>query len=60
MAQGSHTTFGTRDSRTCCICTSPIVMKHDVALRFHHSPAGSFAWHVPCEVEHGWPTEARP
>jgi hypothetical protein len=62
MAQGSQTTFGGWEPRTCCICGGPIVKARvQGGLRFHFDDrsGGVASWHVACETEHGWPAEAR-
>jgi hypothetical protein len=45
----------------CCICGLKAVQTAFPALRFYTNAAQvTFVWHVPCEVEHGWPAEAKP
>lgn len=62
MAQGSQTTFGGWEPRTCCICDLPIVKSHDspggLRFDFNHATQVGRSWHVRCEVEHGWPVAA--
>jgi hypothetical protein len=57
MAQGSQTSFGGWEPRTCCICAGRIVKSDGRSHRFHFDDRTgcTLSWHVDCETVEGWP-----